>query len=177
MSALQFNIHQLSATTKGHSPSTMLVVAVANVVQPEQGIEIVSRLSGQDLIDLFNEIDRPDSATAIVGVLLAIPPKLNGTPRWIAENVFDFGRVEVRFGDDACLDTYAYRLASNAVYRDNAKVEAADILSWRSLYGTSNAEGEVDPELVAHQTWLSVVITRILNAVNLPSEEDAPVYR
>ncbi|XXE03651.1 hypothetical protein J3P88_16290 [Pseudomonas sp. Z3-6] len=152
----------------------MLMVAVANVAQPEQGIKIVKRLSGQDLIDLFNEIDRPDSDKAIVGVLLAIPPKLNGSPRWIAENVFNFGRVQLRFDDGACVDTYAYRLASKGVFIDNAKVEPAAILSWRSLYETSNADGDVDPELVTHQTWLSVVITRIVNAVNLPEGEDTP---
>lgn len=174
MSALQISTHQLFAAGDENSPSTMLMVAVANVAQPEQGIQIVKRLSGQDLIDFFNEIDRPDSDKAIVGVLLAIPPKLNGSPRWIAENVFNFGRVQLRCDDDACVDTYAYRLSSNGVFRDNAKVDPADILSWRSLYETSNADGDVDPELVAHQTWLSVVITRIVNAVNLPDEEDAP---
>lgn len=174
MAALQISNHQLFATGNEHSPSTMLMVAVANVAQPELGIEIVKRLSGQDLIDLFNEIDRPDSDKAIVGVLLAIPPKLNGSPRWVGENVFEFGRIELRFADDDYLDTYAYRLASEAVFRDNAKVNPADILNWRSLYETSNADGDVDPELVAHQTWLSVVITRLVNAVNLPDEEDAP---
>lgn len=174
MPALQISARQVSATSNERSPSTMLMVAVANVTQPEQGIEIVKRFSGQHLIDLFNELDRPDSEKAIVGVLLAIPPKLNGSSRWIAENVLDFGRVKLRFADGACLDTYAYRLASKAVFRDNAKVDPADILSWRSLYETSNADGDVDPELVAHQTWLSVVITQMVNAVNLPDEVDAP---
>ncbi|MNV36015.1 hypothetical protein D3C71_1274780 [compost metagenome] len=174
MPALQISARQLSATSNEHSPSTMLMVAVANVAQPEQGIEIVKRFSGQHLIDLFNEMDRPDSDKAIVGVLLAIPPILNGSPRWIAENVLNVGRVELRLADDTCLDTYAYRLASKAVFRDNAKVDPADILGWRSLYETSNADGDDDPELVAHQTWLSIVITRMVNAVNLPDEEDAP---
>ena len=107
MPSLQISARQLPATSNEQSPSTMLMVAVANVTQPEQGIEIVKRFSGQHLIDLFNELDRPDSDKAIVGVLLAIPPKLNSSPRWIAENVLDFGRVELRFADDACLDTYA----------------------------------------------------------------------
>jgi hypothetical protein len=43
----------------------MLIVAVANVAQPEQDIEIVKRFSGQQLIDLFNEMDRPDSDKAV----------------------------------------------------------------------------------------------------------------
>jgi hypothetical protein len=154
--------------------SFMLIVAVANVAQPEQGIEMEKCLSGQKLVDLFNEIDRPDSDKAIVGVLLAIPPKLNGSPRWVAENVFDFARVKLKGRGDASLDTYAYRLASQAVFRDNAKVDPEDILNWRSLYETSNAGGNVDSELVAHQTWLSIVITRLVNAVNLPDEAEAP---
>lgn len=174
MPALQISARQLTATSHEHCPSTMLIVAVANVAQPEQDIQIVKRFSGQHLIDLFNEMDRPDSDKAVVGVLLAIPPKLNGSPLWIAENVFDFGRVELRLADDTRLDTYAYRLASTAIFRDNAKVDPADILSWRSLYETSNADGNVDPELVAHQTWLSIVITRMVNAVNLPDEADEP---
>ncbi|WP_244192384.1 hypothetical protein [Pseudomonas rhodesiae] len=136
-------------------------------------MEIIKRTSGQNLIDLFNEMDRPNSDKAIVGVLLAVPPEFNGSQRWVAESVFDFGRVELKIADDACLDTYAYRLASKAVFRDNARVDPTDILSWRSLYEASNANGEVDPELLAHQTWLSLVITRMVNAVNLPDAEDA----
>ena len=173
MAALQLSARQLSATNNEHSPSTMLIVAVANVAQPEQGVEIIKRISGQNLVDLFNEMDRPDAEKAIVGVLLAIPPALNGSARWIAENVFDFARVKLK-GRAAFLDTYAYRLASKAVFRDNAKVEPADILDWRSLYETSNARGNVDPELDAHQTWLSIVITRMVNAVNLPDDGEGP---
>ncbi|MFP3848005.1 hypothetical protein [Pseudomonas sp. W5-01] len=164
---------ELSATWNGRRPSTMLIVAVANVSQPEQGVEIIKRISGQNLIDLVNELDRPDSDKAIVGVLLAVPPEFNDSERWIAENVFDFGRVELSIADGPCLDTYAYRLASKAVFRDNARVDPADILGWRSLYKTPNADGDVDPELVAHQGWLSIIITQMLNAVNLPDAEDA----
>ena len=174
MAALQLSARQLSATNNEHSPSTMLIVAVANVAQPEQGVEIIKRISGQNLIDLFNEMDRPDAETAIVGVLFAIPPALNGSARWTAENVVDFARVKLKGRGEAFMDTYAYRLASKAVFRDNAKVEPADILDWRSLYETSNARGEVDAELVAHQTWLSIVITRMVNAVNLPDDEEPP---
>ncbi|MHC8350960.1 hypothetical protein ACYZT7_16880 [Pseudomonas sp. RT4P38] len=172
MPALQISARQISTTGNEDSPSTMLIVAVANVAQPEQGVEMEKCLSGQKLVDLFNEIDRPDSDKAIVGVLLAIPPKLNGSPRWVAENVFDFARVKLRGRGEVSLDTYAYRLASKAVFRDNAQVDPADILDWRSLYETSNAGGNVDSELVAHQTWLSIVITRLVNAVNLPDEAE-----
>jgi len=150
----------------------MLIVAVASVSQPEQGVEIIKRASGQNLIDLFNELDRPNSDKAIVGVLLAVPPEFNASQRWTAECVSDFGRAELRIADDDCLDTYAYRLASKAVFRDNARVDPADILGWKSLYETPNANGD-DPELVAHQTWLSIVITRMVNAVNLPDAEEA----
>lgn len=170
MPTLQMSARQLSGTSNEHSPSTMLIVAVANVAQPVQGVEIIKCISGQKLIDLFNEMDRPDSDKAIVGVLLAIPPALNGSAQWVAENVFDFARVKLKGRGEACLDTYAYRLASKAVFRDNAKVDPADILDWRSLYETSNAGGHVDAELVAHQTWLSIVITRMVNAVNLPDD-------
>lgn len=114
------------------------------------------------------------SEKAIVGVLLAIPPALNGSARWTAENVFDFARVKLKRRGEACLDKYVYRLASKAVFRDNAEVEPADILDWRSLYETSNVRGDVDSELDAHQTWLSIVITRMVNAVNLPDDEEIP---
>ncbi|MFJ2362195.1 hypothetical protein ACIPIN_00490 [Pseudomonas sp. NPDC087697] len=167
MSALQNNARQPSTTSGEHSPSTIVLVAVANVAQPEEGVGIVKRFSGQDLIDLFHEMDRPDSDKAIVGVQLAISPELNGTSRWIAEAVIDFARVKLFSADAPGVDTYAYRLASNAVFRDSAKVEPSDILEWRSLYEVSSADGGDDPELVAHQTWLSTVITRMVNAVNL----------
>lgn len=96
MPALQISASQLSTTGDEDSPATMLIVAVANIARPEQGIEMEKCLSGQKLVDLFNEIDRPDSDKAIVGVLLAIPPKLNGSPRWVVENVFDFARVKLK---------------------------------------------------------------------------------
>ncbi|SOP99518.1 hypothetical protein CFBP2118_02536 [Pseudomonas syringae pv. syringae] len=173
MAGVQMSAHQLSAARSERSSSTMLIVAVATISLPEQGVEIIKRLSGQNLFDLFNELDRPDSDKAIVGVLLAVPPEFNDSQRWTVESVFDFGRVELRTEDDACLDTYAYRLASKAVFRDNARVDPADILGWRSLYETPNANGDVDPELVAHQTWLAIVISRMVNAVNLPDAENA----
>ncbi|MNR05408.1 hypothetical protein D3C85_1214390 [compost metagenome] len=151
-----------------------MLVAVANVTQPEQGVAIVKRLSGQDLIDLFHEVDRPGSGKAIVGVQLAIPPELNGTSRWIAEAVTDFARVKLQSVGAPGVDTYAYRLASNTVFRDSAKIEPSDILEWRSLYEMSNADGVDDAEVIAHQAWLSIVITRLVNAVNLPeSAEEA----
>jgi len=115
-------------------------------------------------------MDRPDSDKAIAGVQLAIPPELNGTSRWIAEAVIDFARVKLFSADAPGVDTYAYRLASNAVFRDSAKVEPSDILEWRSLYEVSSADGVDAPELVAHQTWLSTVLTRMVNTVNLPEE-------
>ncbi|WP_349734213.1 hypothetical protein [Pseudomonas jessenii] len=170
MSALQNTARHPSATGGEHNPSTIVLVAVANVAQPEEGVGIVKRFSGQDLIDLFHEVDRPDSNKAIVGVQLAIPPELNGTSRWIAEAIVDIARVRLFSADAQGVDTYAYRLATNAVYRDSVKVEPSDIFEWRSLYELSRANGVDDLELAAHQTWLSTVITRMLNAVNLSVE-------
>jgi hypothetical protein len=64
MPALQNSARQSSVTRDEHDPSTMLLVAVANVAQPEEGVGIVNRFSGQDLVDLFDEMDRPDSDKA-----------------------------------------------------------------------------------------------------------------
>ncbi|WP_433735267.1 hypothetical protein [Pseudomonas putida] len=174
MPALQNCARQPSVTSDELGHSTMVLVAVANVAQPEEGVGIVKRFSGQDLVDLFHEMDRPDSDKAIVGVQLAIPPELNGTSRWIAQAVVDFARVKLFSAGPPGVDTYAYRLASNTVFRDSAKIEPSDIVEWRSLYEVSSADGADDPELVAHQTWLSTVITRIVNAVNLPAEAVEP---
>lgn len=170
MSALQNSARQAAMARDEHKASTMVLVAVANVAQPEEGVGIVKRFSGQDLIDLFHEVDRPDSDKAIVGVQLAIPPGLNGTSRWIAEAVIDFARVKLFSAGTQGVDTYAYRLASRTVFTDSAKVEPSDILEWRSLYEVSSADGTDDHELVAHQAWLSTVITRLVNAVNLSEE-------
>lgn len=170
MSALQNSVRHPSTTCDEHIPSTIVLVAVANVAQPEEGVGIIKRFSGQDLIDLFHEVDRPDSNRSIVGVQLAIPPELNGTARWIAEAIVDFARVRLFSADAQGVDTYAYRLATNAVYRDSAKVEPSDIFEWRSLYELSRVDGVSDPELAVHQTWLSSVITRMVNAVNLSVE-------
>jgi hypothetical protein len=170
MPAAQSSSRQSVVTRDEQGPSTILLVAVANVAQPEKGVGIVKCSSGQDLVDHFHELDRPDSDKAIVGVQLAIPPELNGSSRWIAEAVIDFARVRLSSAGSPGVDTYGYRLASKAVFRDNAKIEPSDILEWRSLYELSSTGDADAPEVDAHQTWLSTVITRMVNAVNLPAE-------
>lgn len=168
MSELPKSPHQAVMSRDEREESAIVLVAIANVAQPEEGVGLVKRFSGQDLVDLFHEMDRPDSDKAILGVQLAIPPVLNGTSRWIAEAVIDFARVKLfgvgNFGED----TYAYRLASKNVFTNSAKIDPSDILEWRSIYEVSNAKGtDDDHELIAHQEWLSTVITRIVNAANL----------
>ncbi len=170
-----FTTNCLATASDSHLPSTMLIVAVLNLRDPDQSVDMVKRFSGQALADFFNELDRPDAEKAIVGVQFAIPPQLNGSKRWTVEAVIDFARARLRNHGDEVLDTYAYRLASDAVFTDNASVELTDILEWRTLYGASNGEEACDPQLMAHQTWLSIVITRMVNAVNLPDEEDGVV--
>lgn len=170
MASLQISSSQQTATSNADSPSTMILVAVANVIHPERGVEIVKRLSGQNLVELFLELDHPDSEKGIVGIQLAVPPHLNGSPQWIAEAVLDFARVKLRTTSASCLDTFAYRLASKDVFSDNEKIDSADVLDWHSLYEVC-AVGAETPELLAHQTWLSTVIGRLVNAVNLPEEQ------
>lgn len=155
--------------------SAIVLVAIANVAKPEEGVGIVKRFSGQDLIDLFHEMDGPDSDEAIVGVQLAIPPGMNGTSHWIAEAVVDFARVKLLGAGAFGVDTFAYRLASEGVFTNSAKIYPSDIVEWRSLYEISSANGtDDDHELIAHQEWLSTVITRIVNAANLPEEAVDP---
>jgi len=170
-----FTTSCLAAASDSHLPSTMLIVAVLNLREPDQTVEMVKCFSGQALADLFNELDRPYVEQAIVGVQLAISPQLNSSKRWSVEAVSDFARARVRSHGDEVLDIYAYRLASDALFTDNASVELADVLEWRTLYGASNGEGVCDSQLMAHQAWLSIVITTMVNAVNLPNEEDGVV--
>ncbi|WP_234451996.1 MULTISPECIES: hypothetical protein [unclassified Pseudomonas] len=167
-----FATNCLAAESDSRLPSTMLIVAVLNLNEPDQTVEMVKCSSGQALADLFNELDRPYAEQAIVGVQLAIPPQLNGSKRWTVEAVLDFARARSRSHGDEALDIYAYRLASDALFTDNALVELTDVLEWRTLYGASNGEGACDSQLMAHQAWLSIVITTMVNAVNLPDEEN-----
>ena len=174
MTSLQIGSRQVAATSNADSSLTMVLVAVANVIHPERGVEIVKRLSGQNLVELFLELDHPDSEKGVVGIVLAVPPLLNGSPQWVAETVVDFAQVKLRTSDDPCVDTFVYRLASKDVFGDNEKVDPADILEWRSLYEVCTPDGPEGAELLAHQTWLSVVICRLVNAVNTP--EDPGVF-
>ena len=82
----------------------------------------------------------------------------------------DFARVKLRAPDGPCLDTFAYRLASEDVFSDDEKVDPADVLDWNSLYEVCTPDGPEGAELLAHQTWLSVVVARLVNAVNSPEE-------
>jgi len=91
-------------------------------------------------------------------------------PQWVSETVVGFAQVKLRTPDDPCLDTFAYRLASKDVFTDNEKVDPADVLDWRSLYEVCMNDGPEAGELRAHQTWLSIVIGRLVNAVNPPEE-------
>ncbi|WP_256594804.1 hypothetical protein [Pseudomonas sp. OV226] len=168
MTSLQITSRQVAAHRNADSFSTMILVAVANVIHPERGTEIVKRLSGQNLVELFLELDHPDSEKDLVGILLAVPPQLNGSPQWVAETVVDFAQVKLRTPVEPCVDTFAYRLASNEVFRDNEKIDPADVLCWRSLYEVCTPDGPEAVELLAHQTWLSVVVARLVNAVNSP---------
>lgn len=170
MTSMQIGSRQVAATSNADSSSTMVFVAVANVIHPERGVEIVKRLSGQNLVEFFLELDHPDSEKDVVGIVLAVPPRLNGSPQWVAETVVDFAQVKLRTPDDPCLDTFVYRLASKDVFRDNEKVDPADVLEWRSLYEVFTPDGPEGAQLLAHQTWLSVVIGRLVNAVNSPEE-------
>ncbi|WP_085600199.1 MULTISPECIES: hypothetical protein [unclassified Pseudomonas] len=167
----QSKTRQASTTSGEHGPSTMIFVAIANVSQPEKGVGIVKRSSGQDLIDLFHEIDRPDSESTIVSAQLAIHPELNGTSRWTAETIVDFARIKLLNSDTSDIDTYAYRLVSDSVFRDNAKIAPSDILEWRSLCEVCCTDTS---ELLAQQKWLSTVIARIVNAVNFPEDAEEP---
>lgn len=109
------------------------------------------------------------SDEAIIGVQLAISPELNGTSRWTAEAIVDFARVKL-LGADACgVDTYAYRLESDGLFMDGARIEPSNVIEQRSLYQVASAEGPDDTELVAHQIWLSTVISRIVNKMH-PTE-------
>lgn len=170
MTSLQISSRQVAAPSNADSFSTMILVAVANVIHPEQGVEIVKRLSGRNLVELFLELDHPDSEKDVVGILLAVPPQLNGSSQWVAETVVDFAQVKLRTPVDPCVDTFAYRLASNEVFRDNEKIDPKDVLGWRSLYEVCTPDGPEAVELLAHQTWLSVVVARLVNAVNSPEE-------
>lgn len=170
MTSLRIGSRQVASTSNADSASTMVLVAVTNVIYPERGVEIVKRLSGQNLVELFLELDHPDSEKDVVGIVLAVPPQLNGSPRWEAETVVDFARVKLRAPDGPCLDTFAYRLASEDVFSDDEKVDPADVLDWNSLYEVCTPDGPEGAELLAHQTWLSVVVARLVNAVNSPEE-------
>ncbi|MBV4483822.1 hypothetical protein KVH01_28660 [Pseudomonas sp. SWRI124] len=148
----------------------MVLVAVATLIHPERGVEIVKRLSGQNLVELFIELDHPSSEKGVVGILLAVPPQLNGSHRWVAETVVDFAQVKLRTPVDSRVDTFAYRLASKEVFTDNEKIDPEDVLDWRSLYEFCMPDGTETVELLSHQTWLSVVVARLVNAVNSSKE-------
>ena len=81
MTSLRIGSRQVASTSNADSASTMVLVAVTNVIYPERGVEIVKRLSGQNLVELFLELDHPDSEKDVVGIVLAVPPQLNGSPR------------------------------------------------------------------------------------------------
>ncbi|WP_460153040.1 hypothetical protein [Pseudomonas sp. S2_B07] len=173
MTSLQTRSRQIAKTSNVDSSSTMVLVAVANVIHPELGVEIVKRQSGQNLVELFLELDHPDSEKGVVGMVLAVPPQLNGSLQWVAETVVDFALVKLRTPDRPCLETFAYRLASKDVFTDNEKVDPADVLDWHSLYEVCTPDGPEAEELLAHQTWLSIVVGRLVNAVNPPEETGA----
>ncbi|MDZ5431407.1 hypothetical protein T3H00_01835 [Pseudomonas fluorescens] len=172
MTAPLTSSRQISTKGVEHHQSSMIMVALANVCNPEQGVGITKRLSAQNLLELFDELDKPDSDQALVGIQLVVPPLLNGSPQWVAEAVLDFGRVTLRTASGPCLDTYAFRLVSEAVFSDSGRIEPSDILEWCSLYEVCTSDEVDDLQLLAHQNWLSTVISRLVNAVNPPEPAD-----
>jgi hypothetical protein len=98
-------------------------------------------------------------------VQIVLGPAFSATETWIAEPVLDFARANVITEGGSTIDTYVYRLPSGALYRDNSKVDPANVSLLRSLYQATNADGNHDPEQAAFQAWLSIVVAELVNAI------------
>lgn len=167
-----FTMSGLTAPSACHTPSTMFVVALLAFSDPKQSVEMASFVSGPAIADLLNEIGRVDAQQGIVGLQFAIPPQLNGSKKWAVAPVHCIARARIKTRGDEILDTFAYRLATDAVFIDNQSIDPAMILEWRSLYDVRDPDGTQDPQSLAYEEWLSVVLTKLVNAVNLPNEAE-----
>ncbi|MFG0916461.1 hypothetical protein [Pseudomonas sp. CJQ_11] len=142
--------------------STFLVVCLLDLSAMEDVIDVQISPSGQDALDLLNQLDRPNAAKVVVGVQVALPPKLGKREAWTVEPVLDFMRITVETTDGFC-DTYGYHVSSGRIFADNREISHCSIKSRRSIYQASNAHSSVDPELSAFQAWIAQLLGKLID--------------
>ncbi|PIK78803.1 hypothetical protein CQW31_09150 [Pseudomonas sp. 382] len=168
MPKLRVSMETFAETLLTKGQSTFLLACVLDLRTPDDVIDVVICETGQEALDLLNSLDRPNAHQAIVGVQLALPPRMNKAAKWVVHPVLDFTRVTMDTGKDH-IDTYAYRIASGKYFADNQEVKVEKIMSVRSIYQASNAGSQSDAELSAFQAWIAKILDELINESSIPS--------
>ncbi len=168
MPRLRVSMETFIETIRINGQSTFLLACVLDLRTPDDVIDVVICETGQKALDLLNRLDRPNAHQAIVGVQLALPPRMNKAVKWRVQPVLDFMRVTMDTGTGH-LDTYAYRVASGKCFADNQEVSIKKLMSVRSIYQASNADSQSDAELSAFQAWIAKILGELINESSIPS--------
>jgi len=156
MTTLRVNPESFSEVASLGAGSTFLIVCVLDLLEEKEIIDIRIFETG-----FLNELDRPNATRGVVGLQLALPPRLSPNQKWTVEPVVDFARV-ILAQPERTLDSYAYRIASGRYYVDGNEIPLKVVRSERSIYQASNANSS-DPVLSAYQAWIARILGELIN--------------
>ena len=161
MTTLRVNPESFSEVASLGAGSTFLIVCVLDLLEEKEIIDIRIFETGQSTLDFLNELDRPNATRAVVGLQLALPPRLSPNQKWTVEPVIDFARV-ILAQPERALDSYAYRIANGRYYVDGNEIPLKAVRNERSIYQASNANSS-DPALNAYQAWIARILGELVN--------------
>ena len=84
MPRLRVSMETFIETIRINGQSTFLLACVLDLRTPDDVIDVVICETGQKALDLLNRLDRPNAHQAIVGVQLALPPRMSKAVKWRA---------------------------------------------------------------------------------------------
>lgn len=142
--------------------ATVMIACLIDLQKTDDSVEVRAFKNGQAVLDLMNQLDRPDAIEAVVGLQLALPPVYNVGGSWEVVTVLDFARVTYQAGDRV-KDVYAYSTASGRIFTDKEEVDKNKIINIRSIYRAANADSDNDPELALYQSSTSMFLTKFFN--------------
>ena len=151
---------------KSTSPETARVyVGVMDETDRDAGVQIKCFECDTELVRFLDACSCDSSTSCIVDVQLALPPWLNATALWVAHPLIAIAHGRFQAPGGRVRTKYIFQVASGFMYTDDALVFPLNIQEYTILYKMGDPPGfGQQPHLEPHQTQISKLIARVLNA-------------
>lgn len=154
-------------TEKSSSTETARVyVGVVDKLDPDAGIQIKRLESGADLLRFLDACNCAGSSTSVVDIQMALPPWLNAESHWVVQPLIAMAYGQFQIPGGRVRTDYIFQVASGFMYTADVLVFPLNIQECTILYkvGDPPKFGQ-QPRLEPYQAQISLLITRVLNAV------------